>query len=369
MAQVHDLGRYDPHDRGHHNKKGEQMPAPNTTHDPAPRATRRAEFLATRPRRSGQSHRYLAENPATGESLPVTLHADAKTTPTLMLEQSGRATATVANAWALPAGPPKLGGTCSRATQACQSCYACSLEAAYPSLARMLIENLTSLRTVAAHGTATLAAWLESIVRASVAEQTAVGIARPTFRWHSDGDLGALVGTGMDRRIYPRAIRRACAATPEVAHWIYTRETWALPYLLNTPNLRVLVSVDRYNLTTACHAAARHDVPIALLADDEQHAAQMWQTIRTNWPTLAPQMDCPATSRWKQDGRGPAHIVGPDGKRTTLERGQPAVGACVACQACLPGGAARSVTFHMHNPGNRMAAALNTRKRLQVTAL
>lgn len=68
--------------------------------------TRRAEFLATRPRRSGQSHRYLAENPATGESLPVTLHADAKTTPTLMYEQSGRATATVANAWALPAGPP-----------------------------------------------------------------------------------------------------------------------------------------------------------------------------------------------------------------------------------------------------------------------
>jgi len=286
-----------------------------------------------------------------------------------MYEQSGRATATVANAWALPAGPPHLGGTCSRATKACESCYACSLEAAYPSLARMLIENLQSLRTVARHGTATLAVWLESIVRASVAEQHAVGIMRPTFRWHSDGDLGALVGTGMDKRIYPRAVRRGCAATPEVAHWLYTREVWALPYLTGVPNLRVLVSVDAYNLNDACQAAARYDLPIALLADNAHHAAAMWQQIRQQWPQLAPQMDCPATSKWKHDGLGPAHMVGPDGRRTTLERNAPAVGACIACQACLPDGAPRSVTFMMHNAGARMTAALNTRKRLMVTAL
>jgi hypothetical protein len=329
--------------------------------------TRRAEFLATRPRRSGQSHRYLAENPATGEALPFTLHADAKTTPTLMFEANGRATATVANAWALPAGPPEHGGSCSRTTQACQSCYAASLEAIYAALARMLAENLASLRTVAAHGTANLALWLESIVRASVTEQHAVGIVRPTFRWHSDGDLGALVGTGMDRRIYPRAVRQACKATPEVAHWIYTRETWSLPYLTGVTNLRVLVSVDEFNLETACAAAAKHDLPIALLANDADHASELWATIRDRWPTLAPEMDCPATSRWKRDDLGPAHIVGADGRRTTLQRGAPAVGACIACQACLPEGAARSVTFAMHNPGARLNAALNTRKRLALT--
>jgi hypothetical protein len=342
------------------------MPAPNPT-QPAPRRTRRAEFLATRPRRSGQSHRYTAENPATGEDLPFTLHADAKTTPTLMYESNGRATATVANAWALPAGPPEHGGSCSRTTQACQSCYACSLEAAYPSLARMLVENLASLRTVAAHGTAHLALWLEGIVRASVTEQHAVGIVRPSFRWHSDGDLGALVGTGMDKRIYPRAVRAAAKATPEVAHWIYTRETWALPYLVGAPNLRVLVSVDAYNLVDACTAAAKHDLPVALLANDADHAATLWATIRDRWPTLAREMDCPATSRFKTDGHGPAHIVGPDGRRNTVLRGTPAVGACIACQACLPAGAPRSITFHMHNPGNRMTAALNTRKRLALT--
>jgi len=342
------------------------MPAPNPT-QPATRSTRRAEFLATRPRRSGQSHRYTAENPADGVALPFTLHADAKTTPTLMLESNGRATATVANAWALPAGPPEHGGSCSRTTKACESCYAASLEAIYAALARMLAENLASLRTVAAHGTANLALWLESMVRASVTEQHAVGIMRPTFRWHSDGDLGALVGTGMDRRIYPRAVRRACAATPEVAHWIYTRETWSLPYLTGVPNLRVLVSVDEFNMTTACTAAAQHDLPVALLANDADHAATLWAEIRTRWPQLAPEMNCPATSRWKHDGIGPAHIVGADGRRSTLLRGAPAVGACIACQACLPDGAPRSITFHMHNAGNRMTAALNTRRRLALT--
>jgi hypothetical protein len=342
------------------------MAAPNPT-QPAPRSTRRAEFLATRPRRSGQSHRYTAENPATGEALPFTLHADAKTAPTLMLESNGRATATVANAWALPAGPPEHGGSCSRTTKACESCYACSLEGAYTALARMVMENLQSLRTVAAHGTANLALWLESIVRASVTEQHAVGIVRPSFRWHSDGDLGALVGTGMDRRIYPRAVRQACKATPEVAHWIYTRETWSLPYLVGVPNLRVLVSVDEFNMVNACTAAARHDLPVALLANDADHASHLWQQIRTTWPTLAREMDCPATSKFKHDNVGPAHIVGADGRRSTLTRNTPAVGACIACQACLPEGAARSVTFHMHNAGARMQAALNTRRRIALT--
>jgi hypothetical protein len=330
--------------------------------------TRRADFLATKPRRSGQSHRYLVENPATGEHLPVTLHADAKTAPTVMFEPSGRATATVANAWALPAGPPELGGTCKSTTAACQSCYAASLEAAYPSLTRMLLENLTSVRTVAAHGTHYLASWLAGIVECSVTEQRHVGIKRPTFRWHSDGDLGALVETGIDRRTYPRAIRAAAKLTPHVAHWIYTRELWALPYIVGAPNLQVLVSADEYNIVAACQQAARYDLPVALLANNHEHATHLWNQIRARWPKLAPELDCPATARWKNDGKGPAHIVGPDARRSTLTRGQPAVGACIACHACLPQGAPRSITFHLHNPGNRLTAALNTRRRLTLTA-
>ena len=345
------------------------MAAPNTEHNPAPRRTRRAEFLATKPRRSGQSHRYLVECPGCGEWLPITLHADAKTAPTLIYEANGRATATVANAWDLPVGPPEHGGTCSSTTEPCTNCYMGSLEGAYPALARMAVENLTSLRHVAAHGLNPLASWLAAIVGVSVAEQHAVGIARPTFRWHSGGDLGALVGTGIPRHTYPRAIRKAARLTPDVAHWIYTRETWALGSITGAENLRVLVSADYDNLVAACTAAARYELPVALLADHEQHATDLWQTIRATWPNLAPTMDCPATSRWKADGRGPAHIVGHDGRRSTLARGEPAVGACVACQACLPDGAPRSITFTMHNPGNRLAAALNTRRRIMVTAV
>lgn len=324
------------------------------------------DYLPTQPRRSGYSHRYLIQNPADGEWLPVTLHADAKTSPSVMYESNGRATATIGNAWALPAGPPETGGSCSSTTPACVSCYAASIEARYTHVTRMVTENLASLRTVAATGQANLTSWLVALVEVSVAEQHAQGVTIPTFRWHSDGDVGALTGTGIDRRIYPRAIRAAARRTPHVQHWIYTREFWALPHLKCAPNLRVLASIDEYNLHTGCTIARQHRIPVALLANDEAHAAQLWRQIHAIYPQNAIPLACPATSRWKHDNTGPAHIVGPNGRRNTLTKGQPAVGACVSCQACLPGGRPRNITFHMHNPGTRLPAAI--RRRIEVTA-
>jgi len=325
----------------------------------------RADYFPTRPRGPGQSHRYMIQCPATGIWLPAALHADAKTAPSVIFESTGRATATVANAWILPVGPPALGGSCASTTGPCQSCYAASLEAAYTSLAMMAADNLASVRHVAAHGVDALAAWLAVMVDQSVAEQHALGIRRPTFRWHSGGDIGALVGTGIPRHTYPRAIRKACRMTPNVEHWLYTRELWALGSVTGPDNLSVYVSVDEDNLTDAAAAAARHSLPVALLANDEAHAATLWDQIRSKWPNLAPHLACPATGKWRHDNRGPAHIVGPDGRRSSLTRGETAVGACVACRACLPGGAPRSVTFHMHNPGARLDAAV--RRRIPVS--
>jgi len=325
----------------------------------------RRDYLPTNPRRSGQSHRYMIECPGCGEWLPAALHADAKTAPSVMFESTGRATATVGNAWILPVGPPELGGACASTTEPCRSCYAASLEAAYTSLAMMAQDNLASVRHVAEHGVDALAAWLAVMVDQSVAEQHALGIRRPTFRWHSGGDLGALVGTDVPRHTYPRAIRRACKLTPHVEHWLYTRELWALGSVTGPNNLRVYVSADEDNLDRAAAAASRHNLPVALLANDETHAGVMWNQIRDTWPDLAPHLGCPATGKWRHDNRGPAHIVGPDGRRSTLTRGETAVGACTACQACLPNSAPRSVTFTVHNPGKRLDAAV--RRRIPVS--
>lgn len=318
----------------------------------------RADYLPTVPRRSGQSHRYMIENPGTGEWLPVTLHADAKTTPNAIWTGKG-AESTVANALALPAGPPEMGGSCSSTTGDCAGCYAAGMER-YPGVARMVAENLASVRTVAEHGSMALGDWLAALVECSVLEQTALGVHVPTFRWHSDGDCGALVGTGLDRRIYPRAIRRAARQTPGVMHWIYTRELWAIPYLVGVPNLRVLISADRENLDGAAATAERWGVPLALLADDATHAATLW--ARVGSPKA---VECPATGRWQHDGYGPAHITGFRG-RASLERGMPAVGACVACQACLPGSAPRHITFLRHGRGDRLTGTL--RRRIPVVA-
>ncbi len=320
----------------------------------------RAAFFPTNYRRSGQSHRYLVECPACAEWIPAMLHADAKTTPAAMWTNKG-GEATAANAWALPAGPPEQGGSCSSTTDACISCYAASMER-YPAVAQMVLDNLAAIRHVAAHGTRTLAAWLAVLVEQSANEQHAQGVRIPTFRWHSDGDLGALVGTGSDRRIYPRAIRAAARLTPDVQHWVYTRELWAIPYVIGAPNLAVLISADEFNLDKAHSVAQRYNVPLALLAHDAEHARTLWARIGS-----PKAVECPATGRWQHDKIGPAHIVGPDGRRATLTKGEPASGACNTCRACLPGGSRPNITFHVHGRGDRLTSAL--RRRIPLTAV
>lgn len=320
----------------------------------------RAEYFPTEYRRSGYSHRYMVECPGCGAHLPVTLHADSKTTPAAMYTAKG-GEATAANAWPLPAGPPSLGGSCSCTTRACRSCYAAGMER-YGAVARMVAENLATARHVAAHGTRPLSRWLAQIVELSAAEQRAQGVRVPTFRWHSDGDVGALVSTGMDRRIYPRAIRAAAKMTPDVTQWIYTRELWAVPYLVGAANLQTYISGDEFNLTRAHEVATRNNVPIALLADTTDHARTLWDSIN-----VTKALDCPATGKWSHDGLGPAHIVGPDGRRSTLVQGAPATGACNACRACLPGGASPHITFTVHGKGDRLGGTIR-RRNIPVTA-
>lgn len=301
-----------------------------------------------------------------GEVVRFMLHYDAKTSPAVALEvkTGGRvqARATVPNAFALPAGLLELGGSCPGATDACRDCYGAGIESWAPGFRRGVSANLDGLRHLYGCGGArAVRSALLDIVQASERAQRAIGVASPVFRWHSDGDLFA--------SWYTSAVRATVQASPGVDHWLYTRSFSYVRYLVPVlPNLRVYLSADAFNLRDAVKYAKRYGLPIALLADDEAHALELWARVIASGVVTSPVL-CPAsgTGKYATDGVPfPAHVTGTDGKRGSLRPGGQAVGACVACGVCLPGGT-RSVTFTVHGgkakPGSdgRLGSAVRVR--------
>jgi len=277
--------------------------------------------------------------------LEARLTYDAKTAPGAIWDQAG-ARATVANSWSLPAGPLEWGGSCPGATAACQGCYAANLETAYSNLRALVSRNLATVEhALECGGIGTAAALLVALVNRSVEQQRNAHVARPSFRWHQDGDIFS--------ERYARAIRRAILETPGVDHWIYTRTLGAVRLLQGTPGLRLYVSVDRHNWRQAARVAARWGAPVAILEDTLEDGLRLLDLVRDVEPSIPDAVPCPATDRWQRDGIGPAHLVGMTGRRSDLERGQPAAGACVACGVCLPGGRLRSVLFVKHGGQTR----------------
>lgn len=303
-----------------------------------------------------------------GERLRLMLHHDAKTSPGVRIEPSGRAVAVVANAWPLPAGPLEHGGTCPGWTRACVDCYAAGLEAWAPGFRRGAAANLAALEHLyGCGGVRLVSSALVDVVESSAREQRARGVERGVaFRWHSDGDFFA--------DWYARAVRRAIEATADhVEHWAYTRTLSAVRILEGTRGLRLYVSVDEWNLERAARVASRYGVPVAVLASDPAHASSLWARLAAAAPALLEHgrpITCPASSRWVNDGvDAPAHVVGEDGRRASARRGSRAVGACISCRVCLPSGSGRHVTFLVHGgraragSSGRLGAAVTVRRR------
>lgn len=308
--------------------------------------------------------------PNCGARLRLSLHHDSKTSPLVVLE-GRRAKALVANAFPLPAGPLEDGGTCPGLTAACVNCYAAGLETWARPFGAMASRNLETLEHLYRCGgrRAVEAALLEVVERSAV-EQRLEGVEAPSFRWMSDGDLFA--------PWFARAVQRVIEATPDVDHWLYTRSTALVRYVATgAPNARIYISTDRYNLERAVDCARRYGLPVALLAVDDVDAAALWGRVVARWSGVAPLRACPATSTYVDSSGFPAHVVGPDGRRSSLVEGGPAVGACIACGLCLPGGLDASVLFTVHggharaDSRGRLGAAVEIRRRraLEVEAV
>lgn len=318
----------------------------------------RSDYFAT----VGDTGGRVAVTCRCGVTFSLMLHHDAKTSPAVMVERSGRAVARVANAWPLPVGPVESGGSCPGVTSACRDCYAGGLEAAYPAFRRGMAGNLEALHHLYGCGGVSLVGRvLADLVRHSERAQRAYGVRRPVFRWHSSGDVFA--------DWYARAIVRAVDATPDVEHWAYTRTLSAVGILRRASALSLYVSADFDNVERAARVAVRHGVPLAMLATDPAHAVALWGRAGAVAPgVLGAPVTCPATAKWAHDGRDVGgHVVGADGRRASVSRGAPGVGACVACRACLPSGAGRPVTFLVHggqargDSAGRLGAAVRVR--------
>jgi hypothetical protein len=297
------------------------------------------------------------------------LHNDAKTSPIVQIKQSGGALALVANAFPLPVGPISVGGSCDATTSACVDCYAGGLEARAPQYgagAGVNFANLQHLKECA--GQTAVVSALVACVQHSENQQRARGVVSPVFRWHSGGDIFATW--------YGRAIRSAVVATPLVDHWIYTRDAIKVKGLLPAPsNLAVYLSADSENVAKMARAGDKLGLPLAMLADDERHAVELWARAVAVAPVVSPIV-CPVSGKWARDGLNiPAHVVGLDGRRASAVRGGLGVGACVACGVCLPGSVGRSVTFLLHGGKNngatagRLGSAVRVRVRRGLVAL
>jgi hypothetical protein len=314
-------------------------------------------YWATRERRSlpsGSAHFDAGWCSRCGRPVTLSLMADAKTVGGVYWEPRKGAVATVPNSFALPAGPLEIGGSCTGATSECEGCYAAVLESAYGGLRRMLERNFQAVRHVLdCDGFTGLGVMLGALVRYSANLQRADGIARPVFRWHADGDIFSAD--------YARAIAFAARASSDVEQWIYTRSLAYVRYLVGIPNLRVLVSVDRVNVRRAAVVASRYALPVAILADNIAQRDQIWarvQAVDVERRIPAPVV-CPASGKWQNDGHGPAHIVGPDGRRSSLVQGGQAVGACLGCgRVCLPSGRGSSVVFLRHGSARQALASV-----------
>lgn len=273
------------------------------------------------------------------------LHADSKTSPLGWWGSDRRPVAVIPNAFALPAGPLEAGGTCPQLSpNACRSCYAARMEGGpFDQFGQMTSRNLATLERLREYGQGAVVAALVELVDRSTALQVGAGVASPSFRWLSSGDLFA--------PWFASAVRDVQRERPGVTFWGYTRSVRYLTYLFGRSSLpdnaRWFVSVDADNVARAARAADAYGLPVAYLAKDRAELVLLRAVVDSVRGVKEEGVICPAGGVWSRDGRGPSYVAGANGKRETLTRGQVA-GACAACAACLPTRAVRDVAFLRH---------------------
>jgi hypothetical protein len=162
--------------------------------------------------------------------------------------------ALIANTFGLPSGKAF---SCPGATSVCEKiCYAGRLEKVFKGVRDTIVSNYEQLLNADLVGKANL---IYNMIDEFVADCEKRN-ADKLFRIHWDGDF-------FDEE-YTKAWRMVIVRFPDVQFWAYTRSDFAVPMLINIPNLALYFSADEANKTLAWELKRKYGVALAYLAKD-----------------------------------------------------------------------------------------------------
>jgi hypothetical protein len=160
----------------------------------------------------------------------------------------------IANTFGLPSGKAF---SCPGATSVCETiCYAGKLEKVFKGVREVITSNYEQLTSVGLFGKIDL---LSQMIEDFVADCEKRN-AEKLFRIHWDGDF-------FDEE-YTVAWREVIQQNKDVQFWVYTRSDFAIPLLIDLPNLALYFSADSANKTLAWELKKKYGVKLAYLAKD-----------------------------------------------------------------------------------------------------
>ncbi len=162
--------------------------------------------------------------------------------------------ATIANTFGLPSGKAY---SCPGATSVCETiCYAGKLEKVFKGVRQVLVSNYEQLLATDTLGMIALIDEMIQEFKADCEKRNADKL----FRIHWDGDFFS--------EDYARAWAFVIRLNPDVQFWVYTRSDFAVPILVNIPNLALYFSADSANKTLAWELKREYGIKLAYLAKD-----------------------------------------------------------------------------------------------------
>ena len=162
--------------------------------------------------------------------------------------------ANIANAFGLPSGKAF---SCPGATSVCETiCYAGRLEKVFKGIREVITSNYEQLLATDRAG---MIALLDEMITDFVADCDKRG-AEKLFRIHWDGDFF--------NEEYAYAWREVILMNPDVQFWAYTRSAFAVPILIDLPNLGFYFSADSANKELAWQLKREYGIQLAYLAKD-----------------------------------------------------------------------------------------------------
>ena len=190
-------------------------------------------------------------------------------------------------AYGIPAAECKTGKKLQNVEgSTCYGCYALKGCYVFKVVQDAQYRRLASIRT---------AVWVDAMITLINSKKS------KEFRWHDSGDVQDLE--------HLKKIYEVCKGTPDVKHWMPTREAWVKPYLKDAPSNLVI----------------RFSMPMV-----DQEAAASWPNTST--VTSDHSVDnCPA---FRTDKTGTVHTLEEYTAMTKPKKKELDLGHCGSCRRC-----------------------------------